>query len=218
MKGRSNVPGQVVSINVGAVETRDYAGRLVATASHKQPVGEAKLTRLGFEGDSQADLRHHGGPDKAACVYSADHYRHWEALWAVELAPGAFGENITVAGMREAEVCIGDVFRVGESTVQITQPRQPCSKLAARHAWPDLVQEIRKNGFSGFYVRVIEEGGVRAGDPLELLAPDPAGVSIEFANRVMYRQPDDPSNLERLLSVPALSEAWREALSSRARK
>lgn len=209
------VEGRVASVNIGTVETRNYEGRLVRTGAHKHSVPEARLTRFGFEGDEQADRRNHGGPDKAACAYLVNHYRHWETLWKLRLDPGAFGENLTLDGMSEEELCLGDILQVGRTTVQVTQPRQPCSKLAARHGRPDLIDSIRKNGFSGFYVRVLNEGTVRAGDSATLLHPDPAGVSVSFANRVMSRQLDDRPSLDRLLSVQALSAAWREILSNR---
>jgi MOSC domain-containing protein YiiM len=215
MRTERTLSMKVVSLNVGRVATLHYAGKSVRTGSHKSPVLEARLGPNGFEGDEQADLRFHGGPDKAVCVYSADHYPLWEREWQVALEPGAFGENLTLAGVREDDLCIGDILRAGETLMQVTQPRQPCSKLAARHGVPDLVEKIRRNGFSGFYLRMLEGGLVRQGDPVTLATPHPSEVSVSFANQVMFRQRDDQASLERLLSVEALSEAWRESLSKR---
>ena len=205
----------IVAVNVGKAEVHKYGDRSVRTAAHKQRVDCAYLRTEGFEGDEQADRRHHGGPDKAVCVYSAEHYGFWRDFLGCPLEHGAFGENLTVIGVLEAEICVGDVFRAGDAVVQVTQPRQPCGNLAARHRRPDLVATIQKNGFTGFYLRVIEAGLVRTADLLVLSTRDPAAVSIQFANRVMHRQLPDPESLQRLLAVPALSQAWRESLERR---
>lgn len=205
----------IISINVGAPEPQVYRGRLVSTAGHKQPARSAMLRFTNLDGDRQADLKNHGGPDKAVCVYSFDHYAAWESVLGRKLAPGAFSENFTIAGLRESEVCIGDTFRAGEALVQISQPRKPCHKLAGRHNRKDLPALIHANGFSGFYLRVLTEGMVRAGDAFELATRHPMGVTVEFANQVMYEQRDDLDSLRRLLAVPELSAVWRETLSER---
>jgi MOSC domain-containing protein YiiM len=205
----------IVRLSIGPVVVQSYDGREVRTAAHKHPVESARLLALGFEGDAQADLRHHGGPDKAVCVYPAEHYEYWKRLWRVDWSPGGFGENLTPDGLREEDVCIGDVLRVGSATAQVTQPRQPCSKLAARHRRPELIEAIQENGLSGYYLRVLEEGVVRVGGPCTITGRDPGGVTVQFANQVMFRRLPDRGSLERLLSVPALSAAWRSTLSRR---
>jgi len=206
---------QIVSINVGKPEPQIYRGHLVSTAGHKQPVASAMLRFTNLDGDRQADLKNHGGPDKAVCVYSFDHYPYWESVFGRKLAPGAFSENFTISGLRESEVCLGDTFRAGEALVQISQPRKPCSKLAGKHACKDLPALIHANGFSGFYLRVLTEGMVRAGDAFEPAARHPMGVTIEFANQVMVEHRDDLDSLRRLLAVPELSDAWRKTLLER---
>ena len=124
---------KIIAIHVGSVETCHYQDKKVLTAALKHPVEFAQLTLSGFEGDEQADRVHHGGADKAVCVYAADHYAFWERIWGRPPGMCAFGENLTLTGALEEAICIGDIFRVGGATVQVTQPRQPCSKLAARH-------------------------------------------------------------------------------------
>jgi len=205
----------VISINLGQPEMYLYFGRETHTGGHKRPVPSAMLRRTHFEGDAQADLKNHGGPDKAACVYSFDHYPYWEQVLGEALQPGAFSENLTLAGLHESEVCLGDVFRVGSALVQISQPRQPCSKLAGKRGRMDLPDLIHANSFSGFYFRVLEEGGVNTGDAVELTERHPLGVTVEFANQVMYRQRPDIESLRRVLDVEALSGAWRRSLSRR---
>ncbi len=206
---------RIISINVGAPEPQIYRGRLVSTAGHKKPVPSAMLRFHNLDGDQQADLKNHGGPDKAVCVYSFDHYPYWESVFGRRPEPGAFSENFTISGLHESEVCLGDAFRAGAALVQISQPRQPCSKLAGKHGRKDLPALIHATSFSGFYLRVLEEGIVKAGDDFELVARHPAGVTIEFANQVMFRQRDDLDSLRRVLDVPELSDAWRRTLTGR---
>ncbi len=206
---------KIISLNVGKPQTQTYRGKEVLTAGLKMPVASAMLRLTNFDGDEQADLKNHGGPDKAVCVYSFDHYSFWEATLGGKLEPGAFSENLTIAGLHESEVCLGDTFRVGGALVQISQPRQPCSKLAGKHGSKDLPDIVHETRFSGFYLRVLEEGVVTTGDPFELVSRHPAGVTVEFANQVMYRQRDGIESLQRVLAVAELSAAWRESLSKR---
>lgn len=206
---------RVISLNLGQPETLVYFGQETLTGGQKIPVAAALLGRTGFEGDGQADLKNHGGPSKAACVYSFDHYPYWEQMLGETLSPGAFSENLTIAGLHEAEVGIGDVFRIGSATVQISQPRQPCSKLAGKRGRKDLPDLIHANNLSGFYFRVLEEGLVHSGDTVELVTRDPLGITVEFANQVMYRHRPDLESLHRVLAVEALSAEWRRSLSRR---
>lgn len=208
---------KIISLNVGQPATRLYFGKEILTGGQKAPVSSAFLSNTGFEGDGQADLKNHGGPGKAACVYSYDHYSYWAQALGEALAPGAFSENLTIAGLHESQVSIGDVFRIGAALVQISQPRQPCSKLAGHRGRKDLPELIHANGLSGFYFRVLEEGLVHSGEAVELVARDPLGVTVEFANQVMYRQRPDAESLERVLAVEALSAEWRRSLSRRLR-
>jgi MOSC domain-containing protein YiiM len=205
----------LVSLNLGQPETLSYFGKDVRTGGRKLPVTQAVLRRSGFDGDAQADLKNHGGPDKAACVYAFDHYAFWEAWLGERLEPGAFSENLTVLGLREPEVSLGDVFQIGAARVQVSQPRQPCTKLAGRRGRKDLPDKIHETSYSGFYFRVLGEGLVRAGDAITPVERHPLGVTVEFANQVVYRQREDRASLERVLAVDALSEAWRTSLSRR---
>jgi MOSC domain-containing protein YiiM len=208
-------PMHVVSINIGTPQPLVYGSKRTYTAGLKTPVPQAMLRFHNFEGDRQADLKHHGGPDKAVCVYSFDHYPYWEEWFGHPLQPGAFSENLTLGGLRETEVCIGDCFRAGRAVVQLSQPRQPCTKLAGKNGRKDLPGAIHHNGFSGFYVRVISEGLVKAGDAFEWVERHPAAVTVSFANEVMYKIRKDSDSLRRILAVAELSDAWRETLSQR---
>jgi len=204
------------SVNVAVPGTVLYKGREVSTSIRKRPVaGPVRLGADRLEGDEQADKVHHGGSDKAVCAYFFDHYPYWENAFGAPLEPGAFGENFTLAGGSERDVHIGDTFRLGEALLQVTQPRVPCFKLAARHERPTLEREVIDAGYTGFYFRVLQPGYAAAGDALVRETNHPLSVTIEEANRVMHREPGDMDGLKRLLAVDALADSWRSQLSSR---
>ena len=139
------------------------------------------LRALHFEGDGQADLKVHGGPDRAVCVYSHDHYPFWEKWAGEKLELGAFSENLTIDGISETAISIGDTFSCGEVLVQVSQPRLPCSKLASKRGRTDLPEAIRATLFTGFYLRVLREGVVRVGDPFKPVSTHAAGVTVALS-------------------------------------
>lgn len=170
------------------------------------------LNRDGLSGDEQADLKNHGGPDKAVCVYPQEHYGYWTSRLNRTLSIAAFGENFTTKRLLEETVCIGDVFEVGGATLQVSQPRQPCFKLAARHDEPKLALWVQETGFTGFYFRCLNAGWVSVGEPLHLVHRNAKEITVAEANRLMHRDKDDVEGLERLLAVRELSLNWRRAL------
>jgi MOSC domain-containing protein YiiM len=203
----------VESINIGLPKKELFHGKRVTTGIGKKPVsGSVNLTRLGFEGDGVADLKHHGGPDKAVCVYSLDHYKYWEEILGTKLPPAAFGENLTVSELREKVICIGDIFKIGKAVVQISQPRQPCGTLAARFGRKDMVKKVIVSGFTGFYFRVLEAGLVETGTSLTIKERDPRRITVAFANQTFHHDKKNREAIESILSVPALSESWQQDL------
>ncbi|MFD0670218.1 MOSC domain-containing protein [Cohnella sp. GCM10027633] len=206
----------VVSLNVGKVQAGQYKGKDQRSAIVKSSVaGAVRLGELGFAGDEQADLVYHGGPDKAVCVYSLDHYPHWEQVLGRTLPHGSFGENFSVSGLLEADVRIGDTFGIGSAVVQASQPRQPCWKLAMRWGLDELPLLVTETGATGFYFRTLSGGEVSAGDTLRLLSRHPAGITVAEANRVMHRDKDDADGIRALLAVDALSASWVRTLTAR---
>lgn len=211
---------RVHSIYLGAITTQIYDGREVRTAGHKHAVASAQLTRLGLVGDEQADRRYHGGPDQSLCVYPLEHYPLWARELGRELPLGGFSENLTISGLTEDDVGVGDILGIGPPgearvEVQVSLPRGPCSRVAAKLHIPDLVARIKGSGRSGYYLRTLRDGEIRAGDEIVVLQRDPAGVSITEANQVMYRQRRDRASLLRVLAVEALGAQWRRRLESR---
>ena len=170
----------VLSVNVALPSPLMTAKGEVLSGIRKLPVrGRVAVRRLGLAGDGQADLRVHGGLEKAVYCYSHDHYAWWDdRLRRSDLTHGAFGENLTVEGMTETEVRIGDIYRVGTAVLQVTQPRSPCFKLVARMGLPDFQKTFLGSGRSGFYCRVLEEGDVAAGDAVERVSTPPDAPTV----------------------------------------
>lgn len=190
----------------------------------KQPVeGPVWLGRLNLHGDAQADLQNHGGPDRPILAYCAGHYAYWrEALPDIAWVYGGFGENLTVTHLNEQEVCIGDVYTIGPARVQVSQPRQPCWKLARRWNQTDLTARVQQTGYSGWYMRVLEEGHIEAGMTLDLLErpyPEWTIVRTTAVLRASVRATDVAAGEgARLAECPALSDDWRGYLTDKARK
>ncbi len=204
-------PPQLLSINVGRPKT--IQGLEAWTSGiYKSPVsGPVRLATENLDGDGQADLKVHGGPDKAVCVYSADHYPRWrEELGETDCGPGSFGENFSVADQIESTVAIGDVYRIGTAVVQVSQPRAPCWKLGRRWNRIDMPQLVIDSGRTGWYLRVLEAGIVSSGDSLELVDKPYPQWTIEAVNDVAYnRDPIDTAAARELSECPLLAEAWR---------
>ncbi|HDR8464133.1 TPA: MOSC domain-containing protein, partial [Bacillus cereus] len=207
---------QLLSLNIGLPKEVTYGGKVIHTGINKKQVKEpVYLSFVKFNGDGQADLVHHGGVDKAVCVYTGDHYPYWEKELNQDFVYGAFGENITVSSMREEDVCIGDTFELGQAIVQVTQPRQPCFKLAKKYNIPKLPLYFQETGYTGFYFRVLKEGWVSSVDTLKKLQSDPKGVSVAFANRIMHKEKQNIEGVKRILEVNALSCSWRKSFEKR---
>ena len=175
------------------------------------------LSRLNLDGDGQADLENHGGPEKAVNVYPAEHYPYWaQTIGLADLQSGSFGENFTIEGLLESDVCIGDVFEVGDALVQVSQPRQPCWKLARRWRIKDLALRVQETGRTGWYFRVLREGHVQAGNRLLLVERHHPNWTVFSANEVMHRRTQDQQAARNLADCADLSSRWRDKLNRRA--
>ena len=202
---------KVLSVNVALPRLVAWKGQTFKTGIFKKPVaGPVMMRQLDLDGDRQADLSVHGGPYKAVYAYPSEHYVFWrKELPEMELPWGQFGENLTTEGLNEKDTHIGDVLRVGQATVQVTQPRVPCLKLAAKFQRDDILQRFVRSGRSGFYFSVIEEGLVAAGDVIEPLQQDKNGISVSDINRLYYQGTDLPL-MRRVAQLDALPLDWRE--------
>lgn len=211
---------RIESVQIGQVRTYgrpdavDPLEKPWTSAIGKEPVsGPVWAGREGLSGDHQYDRRSHGGPDRALLMYSSEHYPRWRSEWGRrDVGPGGFGENLTVSGLDERTVCLGDVFAFGEVRAQVSSPRTPCSNLARRHAVPEIVRAIRENHRSGWYLRVLHEGWVEAGLPIQLLDRPYPQWTIARAAAVKRHRHDRPEEARLLAACPALIGEWRERL------
>src|SRR3954453_15150941 len=204
---------QVLSVNVGLPREVEWRNEPVTTGIHKAPVsGPVPVRRLNLDGDRQADLSVHDGPDKAVYVYPSKHYPFWkEELPGVALPWGAFGENLTVEGADETTLRVGDVLRVGTAELMVTQPRLPCYKLNVRFQRPDMVKRFLRSGRTGFYLAVLKEGELAAGDRIELVPTDRSAVTIPEIVTLYTSRKGDGALLQRAIATTALRESWRDS-------
>src|SRR5438270_2114734 len=208
---------QVISVNVGQPKEVFWKGRKVMTAIFKEPVeGRVTVGRLNIEGDRQADLTVHGGPEQAIYAYPAEYYHFWrEQFPEMELPWGMFGENLTVEGLLDETIHIGDSFQVGSAHVVVTQPRMPCYKLGLKFGRDDMLKRFLKSGLTGFYFAVLKEGEVAAGDSITLLHRDEHQIKVADITR-LYRE--DKYNLDllrKVVAVEVLPEGSREYFQER---
>ena len=206
---------KLVSVQVGVPRMVLRDGGEVYTGIFKSAVeGRVRMNQFNLEGDQQADLSVHGGRDKAVYAYPSEHYTYWKKELAVaELPWGSFGENLTVAGLLEGEVYLGDRFQIGTAEVVVTQPRIPCFKLNLKFQRDDMAKRFLASHRTGFYFRVLREGEIGAGDEIVRIHRDENGVSIHDVLQVYLGNPSSEEIRVRALRVPYLSDAWREELS-----
>lgn len=216
---------KILSLQVGRPyehlsELKDGQEAAWVSGIWKSPVNRrVHLNRGNLDGDAQADLKNHGGPDKAVCCYAAAHYPAWRVKLGktdAEFPPGAFGDNFTWTGQTEEGVCIGDIYTVGTARVQVSQPRMPCWKLGRRWERPSLPLEASTSGRTGWYLRVLEPGEVGAGDALVLVERPLPEWTVARVNQTFYVEKDDADLAEALSHLILLAEAWRRPFRRRA--
>lgn len=211
---------QIVSVNVGLPRLVMRNEEPVSSGIFKEPVsGRVILRTLNLDGDRQADLSVHGGRSKAVYAYPFEHYEYWKhELPEMELPWGMFGENFTTNGLFEAEVNIGDKFRVGTAVIMVTEPRMPCFKLGLRFGRSDIIRKFLKSERTGFYFAVLEEGEVGVGDLFELIEKNTRGVRVSDITRLYVGDKENVSLLRRAIEVEALPDSWRGYFQSQLQK
>jgi ferredoxin-NADP reductase/MOSC domain-containing protein YiiM len=202
----------LLSVNVGMPKDVSWQGRTVHTGVWKSPVGgPAMVRRLNIDGDGQGDLAGHGGEMRAVLVYQIDSYRHWQRQFGRELGYGSFGENLTVDGMPDDEVCIGDRYRIGEAEFEVTQPRVTCYRVGMRLGAPELPSLLVSHHRPGFYLRVIREGRIRAGDAIVRTRTGPHELTVADTDALLYLPNRDQAKLRVSVQIPAMSPGWRQS-------
>lgn len=219
-ESKATLCAKVLSIHVGrprCFNTGDDADKPWTSGIAKLPVsGPVTIRQFNIEGDEQADLKHHGGPDKAVLAYPTEHYRFWaDEFDSVDWCPGCFGENLPLEGCTESDVCIGDVFEFGDARLQVSQPRQPCWKLSRRWKIPKLAVRVQQTRRTGWYFRVLQQGVAEAGQLMRLIERPATRWTISVANEIMFAKPRDSVLDAELSRVDALSASWKETLSKR---
>src|SRR5215217_1369087 len=211
---------KLLSINVSRPREVAHGSATVTTGIFKEPVdGRVMLGTLNLDGDGQADLVGHGGIYKAAYAYSIENYYYWKReLGRTDLTFGKFGENLTVEGMPEDEIHVGDVFRVGDALVEITQPRVPCYKLGIKMGLRGFEKRFLASRRVGFYLRVLEEGEVGAGDVVDRVRTDPERMTVREICRLLYFDPENLEGARKALRISALSPGWRQSFEERLAK
>ncbi|MBI3783294.1 MAG: MOSC domain-containing protein [Deltaproteobacteria bacterium] len=208
---------KLLSVNIGLPRQVDWNGKKVQTSIWKKPVeGTVRVGRLNLDGDRQSDLSVHGGPEKAVYVYPSEHYAFWRSEIAdVDLHPGAFGENLTTLGLLEDQVQIGDRLRIGSAEFVVTQPRMPCFKLGIRFGRPDMVKRFLQSERTGFYLSVVHEGHVTAGDAIATVSREKHGVRVSDVVSLYGSDAGNQELLRRASEWTALPEGWREYFRKR---
>ncbi len=201
----------LISVNVGLPRDVEWQGKVVRTAVFKRPVaGRVMARRLNLDGDGQGDLAGHGGEHRALMVYQLDSYRYWERqLQRQDSEYGQFGENLTVDGLADSEVCIGDRYRIGGALFEVTQPRVTCYRVGIRMNNPQMAALLVSHKRPGFYFRVIEEGEIGAGDEITKVADGPERVTVAEIDGLLYLPGHSRDQLERALRIPSLSAGWK---------
>jgi MOSC domain-containing protein YiiM len=203
---------KILSVNVSYPKEVEFEGQKVTTGIFKEPIeGRVKLRTLNLDGDKQADLTVHGGPDKAVYAYPMEHYEFWRKAYPnIKMSNGMFGENFTTEGLMESEVNVGDVFRIGSSKVIATQPRMPCYKLGVKFGRMDVLKKFLASGHSGIYFKVLEEGEVEAGDLIVKIKNDTNRVGVSDIVRLYASDREDIKTMQRAVKVEALPEGWKD--------
>lgn len=219
--------GQAVNALPSVTAVRLRIGRALPFGANGEPsaidkhpaVHPLRLTADGFEGDEQADSRHHGGPDKALHHYPEEHYAAWRLefpeLQVEAFRAGGFGENLCTVGLTEANVCVGDVFRLGGALIQVSQARQPCWKLNLRFGNPDMSRRVQDSARTGWYYRVLETGEVAPGAALQLLDRPHPGWPLARLLFHLYKDPQNVSALTAIAALDSLALSWRELVQRR---
>jgi MOSC domain-containing protein YiiM len=203
---------KILSVNVSYPKEVDFEGQKITTGIFKEPIEDrVRLRALNLDGDKQADLTVHGGPDKAVYAYPIEHYGFWHKVYPnMEMPNGMFGENFTIEGLIESRVNVGDVFEIGSAKVIATQPRMPCYKLGVKFGRMDVLKKFLASGRSGIYFKVLEEGEVGAGDLIIQIKTDSNRVGISDIVRLYASDREDIKMMRRAVKVEALPEGWKD--------
>ncbi|WP_462411511.1 MOSC domain-containing protein [Neobacillus sp. Marseille-QA0830] len=203
---------KIINLAVGKPKEYNWNNKKELSGIGKSAVQVFEVKKTGIVDDDVANLQFHGGPDRAVCLYPFEHYSYWEEVFQKRLILPAFGENITATGMTEKQVCIGDIYKVGDTILQITQGRVPCVSISNYNEEKQLLKKVVETTFTGYFFRVLEEGAIHLDSEINLVEKHSKEISISFATQILFHQKQDKASIEKILTVDALAEDWRNRL------
>lgn len=204
---------KLVYVSKGLPKDTVYNGNEYRSGIWKKQVDELTVRSHRIEEDDVANHQYHGGPDRVVCVYPFEHYAHWEKEFGQPLTKSAFGENVTVADMREDQVCIGDIYQIGDAVLQVSQGRYPCGTINKRNDNNLLLKKIIETGYTGYFFRVLQEGKITSDSPIIQIEAHPQQVSVASIHHLYFHEKSPhPEAIQRMLDVEALAEPWRKKL------
>ena len=200
---------KIIHLAVGKPKEFNWNNQKELSSIGKALVQTVELKKSGFVGDDVANHKFHGGPDRAVCLYPFEHYSYWEEVFQKKLILPAFGENITATGMTEEQVCIGDIYKIGDTIVQVTQGRVPCATISHYNQENQFLKKVVETTLTGYFFRVLEEGTITFDSEITLLEKHSKDISVSFATQILFHQKHDKTSIEKILTVDALAEDWR---------
>jgi len=203
---------KIIHLAVGKPKEYNWNNKKALSSIGKSAVKAIEVKKTGIVGDEVADHKYHGGPDRVVCLYPFEHYAYWEEVLPNKLILPAFGENITAAGMTEEQVCIGDIYQIGSTILQITQGRIPCVTISNFNHETRLLKKVIETTQTGYFFRVLEEGTIQFDSEITLLEKHPKEISVSFATQILFHHNEDKASIEKILTVDALAEEWRNRL------
>lgn len=201
---------KIINLAVGKPKEYNWDSGKSVSAIGKSSVRAIELEKSGFVGDDIANHKFHGGPDRAVCLYPFEHYSYWEEIFQKKLGLPAFGENITATGMVEEQVFIGDIFKIGDSVVQVTEGRVPCATISKYNQEEQFLKKVVETALTGYFFRVLEEGTIMLDSKISLMDKHSKEISVQFATQILFHQQQDKKSIEQILTVDALSEEWKK--------
>ncbi|WP_318508769.1 MOSC domain-containing protein [Bacillus sp. T3] len=201
---------KIINLAVGKPREYNWNNKKEFSGIGKSVVQAFEVKKTGIIGDDVANHKFHGGPDRVVCFYPFEHYSYWEDVFQKKLILPAFGENITATGMTEEQVCIGDIYKIGDTILQITQGRVPCVTISNYNEEKQLLKKVIDTTLTGYFFRVLEEGTIMLDSEITLLEKHSKEISVSFATHILFHQKQDKTSIEKILTVDALAEDWRE--------
>ncbi|ULT54833.1 MOSC domain-containing protein [Neobacillus drentensis] len=200
---------KIINLAVGKPKEFNWNNKKELSSIGKSCVQAVELKKSGFVGDDVANHKFHGGPDRAVCLYPFEHYSYWEEIFQKKLILPAFGENITASGMVEEQVCIGDIYKIGDTIVQVAQGRVPCATISNYNQENQFLKKVVETTLTGYFFRVLEEGTIMFDSEITLVEKHAKEISVSFATQILFHQQQDKTSIEKILTVDALAEDWK---------